>query len=190
MKPLTLLLSLAALFAGTVSAAEVSIPILNATFDLDQLQCSPGYNCAYPGISGWLCGPETSVQKMSTAQYPAAPPEGIYVAAIGYSTLTGSILQTLADTVQAKTTYVLKLKIGARADLPFTGYSAGLMAGNVVVAPGNNSTPVGGTFITDEIIYVSGPAPAQLGKPLQIFVKSLGTGQVDVAAVTLTAITN
>ena len=96
----------------------------------------------------------------------------------------------LGDTLQANTTYALKIRIGARADYPFTGYSAGLVAGNITVASGNNATPVGGSFVIDEIAYSSGTNPAQLGKPLQIFVKSLGTGQIAIAAVTLTATPN
>jgi hypothetical protein len=61
------------------------------------------------------------------------------------------------------------------------------VAGNVTVASGNTATPVGGAFVIEEITYNSGANPGQVGKPLQVFVKSLGTGQVDVAAVTLTA---
>jgi hypothetical protein len=60
------------------------------------------------------------------------------------------------------------------------------MAGNVPVAASHSATPVGGTFATDVIEYSSGASPAQLGQPLQIFVKSVGAGQVNIAAVTLT----
>jgi hypothetical protein len=66
------------------------------------------------------------------------------VAFIGNSYDTGSILQTLGATVQANTTYILTLSIGARADYPFTGYLAALMAGNVILASRNAATPVGG----------------------------------------------
>ena len=55
------------------------------------------------------------------------------------------------------------------------------------MASGDSATPVGGAFVIEEITYNSGATPAQLGKPLQVFVKSLGTGQADVAAVILTA---
>ncbi|WP_180538431.1 hypothetical protein [Nevskia soli] len=186
MKTQTLLLSLLALSAWTASA-QVDIPLLNTTFDLDQLQCSPSGNCATYGISGWLSGPETSLLKASSSQFKGVNAEGLYVAALGNTSGTGSILQTLGDTLQANTTYILKVKIGARSDYPFTGYSAGLVAGNVTVASGDSATPVGGAFVIEEITYNSGATPAQLGKPLQVFVKSLGTGQADVAAVILTA---
>jgi hypothetical protein len=185
MKPQTLLLALAVLTTGIVSAqTTTSIPIFNPFFVDDQIACSPG--CSYPGISGWICGASNSLFKASTIQYPEAPQEGLYVAAIGYSNATGSILQTLGDTVQANAIYVLKVSIGARADYPFTGYLASLMAGNVTLASSNKATPVGGTFVSDVIEYSSGPTPSQLGQPLQIFVKSFGTGQVNIASVSLT----
>jgi len=187
MKPRTLLLPMAGLFVGVVSAqAPVSIPIINSIFQDDTLACSPGFYCDASNITGWVVGPNTVVQKMSTAEYPTAPVDGLYVAAIGYTSGTGSILQTLGATVQANTTYTLTISVGARADVSFTGYLASLMAGNVPVAASHKATPVGGTFVNDVIEYNSGPAPAQLGQPLQIFVKSVGTGQVDVAKVTLT----
>jgi hypothetical protein len=107
--------------------------------------------------------------------------------AIGYTNTTGSMVQTLAATVDANTAYVLKISLGARADVPFTGYVAALMAGNVTLVSDNKATPSAGTFATDVIVYNSGANPAQLGKPLQILVESLGTGQVNVAGVSLTA---
>ena len=99
-------------------------------------------------------------------------------------------MQTLGATVQANTTYVLKLIVGARADIPFTGYLAALTAGSVTLSASNAATPVGGTFVEDVIVYRSGASPAQLGQPLQIFVKSLGDGQVDIAGVSLTGTAN
>jgi hypothetical protein len=84
----------------------------------------------------------------------------------------------------------LNVKVGARADIAFTGYYASQNAGNDTLASSSAATPVGGTFVIDEIVYNSGATPAQLGKPLQILVKGVGNGQVDVAAVTLTATTN
>lgn len=62
---------------------------------------------------------------------------------------------------------------------PFTGYMAALMAGNVVLASDNTLSPAPGTWLTDVIVLKTGAARPQLGQPLQIFVKSFGTGQVD-----------
>jgi hypothetical protein len=80
------------------------------------------------------------------------------------------------------------VSVGARADYPFTGYTAALLAGNVTLASGNKATPVGGTFVTESIVYKSGANPPQLGQPLQIFIRSLGTtGQADISGVSLAA---
>jgi hypothetical protein len=88
----------------------------------------------------------------------------------------GSIFQTLGATVQANTTYRLKIEVGARVDFPFTGYRAALLAGNVELVEGHSATPTGGTFVIDTVVYHSGANPPQLGQPLQIFIKSTGLG--------------
>ena|SRR5579871_1676643 len=189
-RSLLLMAPLAAAFFGIAFAQEAatSIPILNPQFDWDRLSCTAGeLTCWVPGATGWLVGPQTGPEKVSTTQYPSAPPEGLYVMAIGYTNTTGSMLQTLGVTLQAKTAYALKITVGARADVPFTGYVASLMAGNVTLAFDDSVIPSPGTFATDLIVYNSGATPAQMGKPLQILVKSLGTGQVNVANVSLTA---
>jgi hypothetical protein len=188
MKLQTFLIPVAALITIASASAQVptSIPVLNPVFDEDQLSCSPGGNCYDSSITGWLVGPATGVLKASTTQYKIAPAQGLYVASLGNSSVTGSILQTTGNTLQANVTYTLKVTVGARADYPFTGYEAALMAGNVIVASGNKATPVGGGFATEVLTYSSGAAPAQLGAPLQIIVKSLGTGSVDVSAVVFT----
>ena len=94
---------------------------------------------------------------------------------------SGSILQTLGATVQANTTYILTAEVGARADNPFTGYTASLLAGNVLLTSGHKATPAGGTFVTEVVAYESGATPAQLGQPLQVLITSTGDGQVDIA---------
>jgi len=176
----------AALFlASPAQAQATSIPILNPSFTIDKLPCSPGYNCEEPGITGWVVGPQTSLLKASTTQFSGVPSTGLYVAAIGTEYASGSILQTLGATVQANTTYALYVKVGARADYVFTGYVVTLLAGNVVLTSGHHATPVGGDFVTEAISYESGATPSQLGQPLQILITSTGNGQVDIADVVL-----
>jgi hypothetical protein len=184
MKIQTLLLSLAALSVWTASA-QVNIPILNPRFNVDVLSGSPG--ASQYGITGWITGPYTGVLKASTTQYPGAPTTGFYCAYLGGTATSGSILQTLGTTVQANTTYTLILEVGARADEVFTGYAASLLAGNVLLASGHKATPVGGTFVTEVVVYESGATPAQLGQPLQILITSKGDGQVNISGVSLTA---
>jgi hypothetical protein len=173
------------LLTPPAEAQTVPIPILNPKFDLDVLTGSPG--ASQYGLSGWITGPQTGVFKASTGQYPNAPPTGLYCALIGGSPSNGSILQTLGATVQANTTYILTVEVGARADYVFTGYEASLLAGNVTLASGHKATPVGGTFVAEVVLYQSGANPAQLGQPLQILITSTGDGQVDIQSVALTA---
>jgi hypothetical protein len=187
MKIQTLLLSLTALSVWTASA-QVNIPILNPKFEMDVLTCSPGYNCFQSGITGWIDGPGTGLGKYSATQFPGTPPTGVYVASIGNSATSGSILQTLGATVQANTTYILTLEVGARADYVFTGYLAALLARNVTLVSGHRATPVGGNFVTEAVAYESGATPAQLGQPLQILITSTGAGTVDIQNVGLIAI--
>jgi hypothetical protein len=199
MRRYVLAVTLAALVLGTLAAvilrpasaqgnSAVAIPIMNSRFNLDVLACSPGYDCyGNAGITGWVCGPNTSIQKMSTAQYPNAPSTGLTVGSLGNTTGTGSVLQTLGATVQANTTYTLAIGVGARADFAFTGYNAALMAGNVTLVSGHKATPEGRSFVTEVLVYNSGAAPAQLGQPMQVFVNSLGTGQINLSGVALTA---
>jgi hypothetical protein len=182
------LLLMVPLVTSVFAQKAVHIPILNSQFNEDALACStPGSNCFAYGITGWLAGPETGVSLESTIQFPSVPPEGLYVAYLGYPPSTGSISQMLGVPLQANTTYILTVRVGARADFPFTGYFAALGAGNTTLASSNSATPLGGKFVDDVIVYNSGANPPQLGQSLQIVIKSLGTGQVSIANVSLTA---
>jgi len=197
-------LTFAAMLLRTAFAQgnPVSIPILNPQFNVDKMYTSTGApctstqggNCYQLSITGWTVGPQTLVQVSSTTQFPGVPAAGLYVAALGGAdrvcAVSGSILQTLGDTLQADTSYTLKVKLGARLDLEFTGYNAALMAGNLILASANSATPTPGTFVTETITYKSGASPAQLGKPLQIFITSVGPGQVNISDVSLTAQSN
>jgi len=169
------------------ASAQTSIAITNPLFIDDQVKCSSGQTCSSVNISGWVNGPESGIEVFSKTQYPSAPAAGLYAAYLGGGSTSGSIFQTLGATVQANTTYTLKVEVGARADYQFTGYKAALLAGNVELVEGHSATPVGGTFVIDTVVYSSGANPPQLGQPLQIFVKSEGFGQADVAAVSLSA---
>jgi hypothetical protein len=104
----------------------------NPEFDMDVLTHSPGANCAQYGITGWVIGPNTYVQEMSTTNIRAHHPQGC--ASRPLAAVPGSILQTLGATVRANTTYVLSLG-GARADYSFSGYVAYLLTGSVTHWP-------------------------------------------------------
>jgi hypothetical protein len=117
--------------------------------------------------------------------YPAGIPGGTNVAFLQGD---AGIFQTLGVTLQANTTYILRLWVGHRADEAFTGYMATLLAGSIAVAADNTLNPAAGTFLEDVIVYKSGPTPSLLGQLLAVTIKGTGSGQVNIDNVSLTAI--
>ena len=186
MRPLLLLFTFAGALVCTASA-QTSIPIFNPAFNTDALNCTPSAYCyEQGGISGWLTGPSTGIIKPGTAQFPGGVPEGANVAYLGGSSITGSLSQALGATLQANTTYTLTLHVGHRLDEPFTGYLSSLQAGGVTVASSSGPIPPAGTFLEHVTVYQSGASPLQLGQPLAISIRSLGTGQTEIAEISLT----
>lgn len=117
-----------------------------------------------------------------TPLYPAGAPEGKNVALVflwrmqtdgmpaGYS-------QQLTATLQPKTQYTLRVRIGNIApemgvawDLTgFPGYRVELLAGNTVLAQDNNTlVPAEGTFLESEISFSTSTTDPSLGQPLGI----------------------
>lgn len=151
---------------------------------------SPGLNAIIPKYPSWLPGGFAGTIKPGTGQYPGGIPEGANVAFLGEPpTSAGSISQTLTATLQANTKYTLRLSVGHRADEAFTGYIATLVAGGVTIAFDGSLSPPAGTFLEDVIVYEARPSPLLLGQPLTISIQSLGTGQVNIDAVSLNACT-
>jgi hypothetical protein len=187
---LLLMLPLGASVVGTASAQGTQIPIQNAGFEADVLNCAPGPNCwnsAVPGwLPGWLNGEFSGTIKPGTGQYPGGVPGAVNVAFLGGSQMAGSIFQTVGSTLQANTTYTLRFSLGHRADDAFTGYVATLLAGSVAVAYDDSLNPAAGTFVEDTITYSTGATPALRGQLLAISIKSVGTGQANIANVSLT----
>jgi hypothetical protein len=191
---LPLVATLAASVFGTAFAQGTTIPILNPGFEADVLNCAPSeacYNAEVPAwLPGWFNGGDSGTIKPGPAQYPGGVPGGVNVAFLGGSAcgyaVTGAIFQTLPATLQPNTTYILQFSVGHRADEAFTGYVASLLAGSIDVASDNSLNPAAGTFLEDTITYTTGPSPAERGQILAISIKSVGTGQVNVANVSLT----
>lgn len=142
--------------------------------------------CFYPAITGWSVGPNSGVQKTSTADFPGGLPDGVNFAYVGNAHSTGSLTQILNATVRANAIYTLNMSVGQQLGIAMTGYVAALMAGGITLVSDSSLKPAPGTFLEETIVYNSGPNPPQLGRPLVIFVKSLGNGQVDIDKVSLT----
>jgi hapalindole H/12-epi-hapalindole U/12-epi-fischerindole U synthase len=117
-----------------------------------------------------------------TPLYPAGAAEGKNVALIFLwrmqtDGLPAGYSQQLAATLQPKTQYVLRVKVGNIApemgvawDLTgFPGYRVELLAGNTVLAQDDNTlVPAEGTFLESEISFSSNAADPSLGQPLGI----------------------
>jgi len=191
--------ALAASWMASAQQKTTSIPILNAGFEADVLTCAPGANCYNSALPAWLpawlpggaglCCGSAGTFKPSTVQYPDGIPGGVNVAFLGDSEKDGVIFQTVAATIQANTIYTLTLSVGQRADTPSTGYRASLVAGGATLAYDSSLSPAPGTWLKDVIVYNSGAHPPLLGQLLGISIRSLGTGQVNIDDVSLTATT-
>ena len=182
MRLFTILVTIAASFLRLASAQE-PIAVANPGFEDDAIFCA---GCYYPAITGWLVGPNSGVQNGTAATFPGGLPNGVNFAYVGNAHSTGSLTQVLNATVKANSTYTLKMNVGQQLGIGLTGYVAALVADGVTLASDNSLKPAPGTFLEETIVYNSGPNPPQLGRPLVIFIKSSGNGQVDIDNVSLT----
>jgi hypothetical protein len=78
MKLHKMLLPFAASVAWT-AAAQVSVPVANSGFEEDELFCG---GCFYPAITGWSVGPNSGVQKTSTADFPGGRTESTLLTSV------------------------------------------------------------------------------------------------------------
>lgn len=177
-------LSWAVVFYGQPALAN-PLTVLNPSFE-DPVITTPGSTSP---IVDWSVTGNTNTFRPTAAQFPAGVPDGVNDAAIG--PFSGTIFQVLAATLQANTTYTLKVDVGVRADFPFSGYEVELIAatsGDILVADGSLN-PAPGTFLTDTLIFNSGPSPVQLGQNLKILLLAPdNSGQVNFDNVRLDAV--
>ena len=163
--------------------AATSIPIVNPGFEADVLPPGGILNT----ISGWLAtsGGGDGVFHPTAAQYPSGVPEGVNIA---YVNLSGNFVrQVLAEALQANTSYRLEVAVGRRMDEAFAGYRVQLLAGGVLLAEDNSSlTPAPGQFLVSTVNYTAGASDPQLGRPLEIALRSPGV-QANFDDVRLTA---
>jgi hypothetical protein len=122
--------------------------------------------------------------------YPAGAAEGKNVALVFLWRMQtdgqpAGLSQQLAATLEAKTQYTLRVKIGNIApvmgdpwDLTgFPGYRVELLAGNTVLAKDDNTLlPNEGTFLESQVSFSTGTADPTLGQPLGIRLINLNTG--------------
>jgi len=148
-----------------------------------------------------VLNPGTAAQHApNPAYFPAGAPEGNNAVLVYMSGDAGGdefgVEQTLTDTLQAGTTYVLTVEVGNIAsgsglvapynsffDLQgFPGYRVQLLAGGQVIAEDTgNVAPGEGIFETTTVMHTTGASPSQLGQPLGI--RLVSQNQPDVPGV-------
>jgi hypothetical protein len=173
---------------GATSAAPIVVN--NPSFESPVLTCAAGPLCfsALGDIPDWATSGRTSTFKPSTGargEFIFGIPDGVNVAAIGDRNGGGSIFQALPLTVQANTNYVLRVFVGASADiLPFSQYTVALEAGGTVLFSDNsNLHPGPGSFFEDSNVpFSTGPTPATLGQQLGIRLSATGPTDEGFAA--------
>ncbi len=169
----------------TASATADMIPVLNPSFD-DQVFASPGDYTGF--ITDWVTSGNAGVLWPTAAEFPAGAPEGRNVAGAGEITTPGSISQILSTTLEADTTYTLKVDVGERLDYPFfASYTVALIANGITLASDSSLRPSPGAFLTDVIQYSSGADPSQLGQNLEILLSSPAGGQASFDDIRLDA---
>jgi hypothetical protein len=120
------------------------------------------------GIPGWqvTAGAQAGIQNVPSAT-PSGTPDGQQVA---FLNLIGSVSQTLAETVQAGTTYTLTVELGQSIKLETpTGYAVQLCAGEEVLAQA--SPPViPGQFVPATVTFTTPDGDPRIGLPLRVVV--------------------
>jgi Concanavalin A-like lectin/glucanases superfamily/HpiC1 cyclase/MBG domain/Bacterial Ig-like domain/Cep192 domain 4/WD40-like Beta Propeller Repeat len=145
--------------AATVNVADDAgtIPITNAGFEADVLNCQAGPNCYDLGnLPGWSGGTTFKPSTGPGGEFPSGIPEGVNVAAVGCCQPNPDAIQDLGFAPAPNTTYTLTVSVGQRADSPLTGYVVELLVGSESVAAATSPIPAPGSFVTSTVTYTSG----------------------------------
>jgi len=172
---------------ATAFAQGQAIPIVNAGFENDVLNCSGGPQCFQWVIPGWTLSGQGATWKPSTGpggEFPGGIPEGSNIAALGNASGPGVIIQDLGFAPSANTTYTLTVSVGQRADFPFTAYAVELLVGTTSVASDTTLRPAVATFALDRVSYNSGSSPGTGHLFIRLSVSGGGQAEFDQVALT------
>ncbi len=183
--PKTLAAALTLLLAWPqLTPAQQPVTIANPGFEIP-----PVNEGVYPGtITGWSEGsydvsdPGVWIAESTEAGYynpradeysSAAAAEGLNMAYLyGISGYDTGLSQVLTATLQPETRYTLSAKVGNPFQYnggPAPDYRIELLAGGVLLKSATGSAPADDlSFGTATLTYLSPPAPAQAGQPLEI----------------------
>ena len=152
------------IFCGAQLSVAANVFIANAGFEDVVLPCTADPTCYIANnVAGWMGTGQFYTFKPSSGTFPSGIPEGVNVAALGDSSGSGVLVQTLGIALQPNATYTLTFSVGSRADYPFAGYSVELLAGSTTIASDSSLAPASGTFATGRIVYSSTNTSPLLG---------------------------
>lgn len=167
-------LALAGLLASSAGSHGAGVLISNPSFELPACPAGcEGLSYTF-SVSGWTVDGRAGIfapgQYAGTAAY--LPTDGNQVAWAE----RGIISQELGVSLTPNTFYTLSVDIGRRADMPFTGYSLELLAGNVVIVSGSSGIPLPAenTFATATLTYTALQSDTHVGEALGIRLISMG----------------
>ncbi|NJM37880.1 MAG: PEP-CTERM sorting domain-containing protein [Akkermansiaceae bacterium] len=182
-----LILSILLLASSLAPVAQAaSIFINNHSFE------SPSVgNGSFTGaVPGW-----TITGGVAGAFNPATPTHFSGIGATdgvqnGYANAGATLSQTLTALFAADTQYTLTVDVGDRRDLVFPTYFIELFAGSTLLVQDNSSLTPNDGFLTSTLTYLSPASHPELGQPLQIRLRSTGSGiqQVNFDNVRLDAV--
>jgi hypothetical protein len=181
-------------FASVVGQVRADpITVLNPSFESPNLPNIRDFTIG--NVTDWVSAGQVGVFYPSANEYsgtttpgpankPAVGiPDGKQVA---YSN-SGTILQTLPNTLTAGLYYTLTVDIGSRLDFPIKDYAIELATkGGRALAIGTSPLPATGKLAPSSVSFVAAPNDADLGRPLQI-VLGAGRPQADFDNVRLDA---
>lgn len=184
---------LASCFLGTGAAQAAVLNVENASFEI-ALLAKGGFTSVAP--SGWVAFGIPSTIGVFAPFDSQLPPvvAGVQVGYINPSSNGGGIQQTLSDTLESGSNYLLQAHFAYRKDCPALcgtpAFALELLAGDAVLATfiGTNSTFDNQTFKIAALSFDTPEGSPLVGQALTIRIRGegVGSGQFDFDNVTLT----
>jgi hypothetical protein len=171
MRPVTA--AIAAIFVSFVPAAAqaVSIPIINAGFELPLAANGQFVHSVAPG---WVASEElvfdVGVMNPTVALFPAEAPQGSNILNMSRE---GRIDQVLSS-VLAPGWYLLSMQVGRSLTEPISPFVISLLAGGTPLVQTSTASPAAGTFSLVTLNFLATNSDPNLGQALAIRIDLTG----------------
>lgn len=166
-------------------AGGTPISVVNPSFELPALPlCSFGAAATgWQNAQVWHCG---IVNQCAFDAFPTGPSDGNQVAFTNSQFVP--LAQTLAETLVAGETYVLRVDVGKRNDaFPMQDYRVRLLAGSTILVEDLGTLdPAPGTWETTTLVYTTPAKHPAIGQALKIELELVGPAQGNFDNVRLT----